>query len=270
MTRGSLAVLAVASLAGCFESHDPDARQITGADCIACHETDHQTAIATRPVHSQAGVGTTCGDCHGTVSWMPAIEGPHPDEIADPTVFRINAGSPHGGIQCLECHSLAALETGALSRDGANTDCNQCHRDTAYQRASHVGHARVAFDSQPSPLFPVTAYAYRDDVPNFCLSCHSLGTARKHDWRRFPAHHGASCTSCHIRNASPSRGEDYDGINTSCIERGCHSVSSIEQKDDHQDGNYRRAKDPITRPRPLTEYNFCRAGGCHPDGRKDD
>ena len=265
MTRLTFAAwsIACASLAACFESHD-GTRAITFDDCLVCHEAtwlDQKTQDA----HSAAAPGqtfpTTCGNCHATTSWQPALRGPHPapntftaiDSTTGAVVndtFLIQPSTPHATIRCLECHDLAIAEPEPTSR-GFNANCTQCHLDDTYQREVHGG--------EPG-------YAYQSDAAGFCRSCHPQGLAKKHPWDRFPQHHGATCRQCHVR----ARGPNADGVNTSCIE--CHEH---DHEDGHHDevGRYFTFKssppNETTRvpPRQLTSYNFCLA--CHPNGRKE-
>src|SRR4029079_14543825 len=81
------------------------------------------------PVHrdTPAVFSTTCTNCHQMVRWQPALESKHSD------VFVIAEG-PHA-TPCLGCHDLAS---GKTSKQGANTNCVQCHPNDAKQIDAHT------------------------------------------------------------------------------------------------------------------------------------
>lgn len=211
-------------LSACFEKHDAGVTPLRQGECYTCHVSEYEATTA--PVHA-GSYPTTCVDCHRTSGWQPALDGRHPDER-----FPRTNGHATG---CLECHDL---DLGASSVGGANTNCIRCHPNTATLARDHDG--ALGVDSQP--------YRYREDVPNFCLSCHPSGTALHHD-DFFPRNHGDAkgvCTNCHIRELGP------DNQNVTCKNAGCHTQPGIDR--DH-DGE--RDYDP----------NRCLV--CHPGGRKD-
>lgn len=261
MTRTPLA-LCLALLGACFEPHG-STQAVRSSDCVLCHRGDFEAT--TEPVHAAPSVGfpTTCADCHRSLGWQPALEGLHPapgtytgpDELGQIVnrTFLIDRGA-HAGIRCLTCHDLSVTPPAVppAQRRGATTSCIQCHPDDATQRSEHEG--AVSFLGGPY-------VEYRADIPNFCLTCHPTGEARHHPKNKFPLSggHNARCTSCHVRAMGPDTG----GQNTSCITSGCHSLSREDAE--HQQASYRTARS--SPPPPLTMSNFCRAGGCHPDGR---
>lgn len=237
-------------LASCLQSHDDKRVAVRETDCVTCHLVDYDGT--TQPPHGNVPGANgpvefpkTCGDCHRTTSWQPALNGLHPP----PPQFPIASG-PHDAIKCLACHDLDSL---APSAAGANTNCIQCHPDTADQRDSHTGVRGPAGQ----------AYAYAPAVANFCLTCHPNGLAKKHPDNEFPrtGPHAASCTSCHDRASGIP---DMDGMNTTCINGGCHSLA---KEDDHhrEEGGAR-----YTQLRgDGSNRHFCLDSRCHPDGRKE-
>jgi hypothetical protein len=226
-----LLVVAIAMLCACMQSHAPGVTALAAEDCYTCHKTDYEAA----PDH--VGKSTTCSNCHRTTAWIPALDGNHSD------TFVISSG-PHSNVRCLECH---IVDSGLPSKAGANTNCIQCHPNDSEQMQSHVG--------ATSPMG--AAYTYQGDVPNFCLSCHPTGLAG-HPRDRFPltGNHSVPCASCHLRSTGP----DTAGMNTSCIESGCHHTLSWSDNK-HEGGRYATVRGDAS------NKHFCLASGCHPDGR---
>jgi hypothetical protein len=219
-------------LVACVQSHDDKRVSVRGEDCVTCHRVDFDTTqapphAAVPSVTGAVAFPTTCADCHRTSSWQPALGGLHP--------------SPHN------------LELGSTSVAGANTNCVQCHPDDTEQRDSHKGVRGPTGQ----------AYAYAPAVQNFCLSCHPQGLAKKHPDTEFPrtGPHATPCDSCHDRASGLP---DMDGLNTTCINSGCHTLSK-------EDSNHRDEGTRYTQARgDGSNRHFCLASGCHPDGRKND
>jgi hypothetical protein len=264
MTRLPIAPWLV-SLCACFESHG-QTREIRSEDCVLCHRADFDAT--SMPIHSAPDVDfpTTCASCHRSIDWRPALEGRHPapgtytgldpmGQVQNQT-FLIDRG-PHASVRCLTCHDLDVdlPDVPVAQRRGFNTDCLQCHPNDAYQQDAHAGVVSAIGG-------PYTTY--RADVGNFCLACHPAGDALNHPRDRFPltGGHDGRCTSCHVRAMGPDKG----GQNTTCLASGCHSLGRTDAEHEERSyATYRSAPPP-----PLTTSNFCRAGGCHPDGRNHD
>lgn len=219
MTRCTVVIACM--LAACFQPHPADQRQLAGEDCYGCHATDY--AATTAPVHREtpAVFSTACTSCHVQVSWQPALEGKHGD------VFVIAEG-PHAPTACLGCHDLAA---GKPSKQGANTNCLQCHPNDAKQIDNHT-------DIEAAIGRP---YAYLASVPNFCLDCHPAGTADVHPEKRFALtkDHAVPCADCHDRAV----GKDKAGANVTCVESRCHhTLRATDGTEGHEDGDYQKAR----------------------------
>lgn len=232
-SRAAWPVALVATLggAGCLESHggatagDP----IDDRNCVGCHQADYDRT--TQPPHA-GQMPTTCGDCHGTRAWRPALGGGHPEAR-----FPIAAGA-HQGVDCQACHQADL----GPSTAGANTDCITCHV-RAESDPRHVG---------------VSGYGFQPAMPHFCLTCHPAGTAEgaSHPEARFPIASGAHrmpCADCHVAALGPPTG----GQNTSCT--GCHSGQHAQARAnaDHREvSGYAWSS---------TNQHFCLE--CHPRGR---
>jgi hypothetical protein len=237
MRRGLVLVL----LVSCMQSRDNPAVEVRGEDCSTCHVDDFDST--TLPPHRTEQFPTTCGDCHRTNDWQPALEGLHPLEPKFPL------GVPHDNIKCFGCHDLDLATT---SKAGANTNCVQCHPDSNDMRGGHAG----AKSAQG------VAYAYTPAVANFCFSCHPTGRLAPHPDQAFPrtGPHDSYCVTCHDRTL----GSDVDGMNTTCLNSGCHSLAKADGDHREEDtADYMKARGNGS------NRHFCLESGCHPDGRKE-
>jgi hypothetical protein len=142
----ALALVAFLALAGCMRDHPPGVVQTGDNGCLTCHLHDYQAT--TMPVHA-GEFPRTCGDCHRTVGWQPALEGLH--------AGRFPRGGAHADVACLDCHDPDR----GPSAGGANTICALCHT-----------HRRSEADGQHDD---VAGYAWLPDDPSFCLRCHPTG-----------------------------------------------------------------------------------------------
>lgn len=234
------------AMVSCAQPRDGSRVAVHGDDCLACHVTDYDAT--TMPPHravSAAGdplqFPTTCSDCHSTTAWQPAIGGMHPPAPRFPI-----AGGPHDAIGCLTCHDLGIA---ASSVAGANTNCVQCHPDSAALRDGHTGVRGPAGQG----------YVYTPAVANFCLTCHPTGQANKHPDDRFPRRppHDAACTSCHDR---ASGAPDAGGMNTTCLNTGCHALAKEDAEHREEEPRYSELRGDGS------NRHFCL--GCHPSGRQ--
>jgi hypothetical protein len=140
--------------APCVSCH-PGTRDYTDAKtaCSDCHAADEAASVY--PGHH--AFPKTCADCHRTTSFRPALAPEHPEYK-----FSLKEGNhAAAGVSCLSCHRLDNGE----SKNGANTDCVDCHLG---------GHQRDRMDVIPghagNPSYPTESAK-----PNFCLQCHPRG-----------------------------------------------------------------------------------------------
>lgn len=266
-------------LASCFESHDPNQRKLTSDDCYACHEATFGQPDVQKTHAAFAAPGgtppTTCGDCHETTAWKPALGGAHPvpltytwtdplDNSVDNDTFLIadfqTKVSPHKGIKCLACHDLSLQAKADPPERGYNANCTQCHPNDSRIQDAHVSAVRT---------YPGVTYAYteyKNDDPTFCRACHPEGLAVHHPVDKFRLPHGeggSGCYDCHRDRTRPST----DGLNTDCVT--CHGF----EQGHHDPGNVQcyskyRSTPPLDTlhvpSRQLTSVNFCLA--CHSNG----
>jgi hypothetical protein len=252
-------LLVLVVLSACFESHEAGRQQLTDSDCIACHEQTLAEPGAQKAHGSFAADGmppATCGDCHETSGWRPALGGMHPKpftytytetgtgQVKNDTFLL--ASSPHDGIKCRSCHDLSLLATSDPPARGFNANCTQCHPNDSRIQIAHVSAVR----SFPGVVLTYTGYKTED--PTFCRSCHPQGLAMGHGpTNPFRLPHGrAACATCH--DEASGRG-DAGGANVRCASQ-CHNGSGPGD---------RHCNDPGHKPN-------CLNSGCHPDGRKHD
>jgi hypothetical protein len=220
MTRLA-AVIACLGLAACFQAHPSGQQELAGRECYTCHVNEYETTSA--PVHRDTPqvYSTTCQTCHRMTAWQPALEGAHSE------MFVIAQG-PHANIACLGCHDLASAMPSKL---GANTNCIQCHPDSAPLTAGHAG----------VTLFAGSPYKYESSVPNFCLQCHPAGLQELHPDQLFArkVNHAVVCAACHDRTAGP----DTKGANVTCVDAACHhTLKRTDGTEGHEDGDYKRSR----------------------------
>ena len=151
------------ALIDCVACHRRGERTWTAVptDCYACHADDYHDP-ATHPDHDgdpadplRAVLPRTCGGCHRTSGWKPALFDPTqlPDTMAaarHDRWFVVSTGA-HAGADCATCHT----DRLRLRR----VRCDGCHR--AEELAPR--HARAAIV---------------DGRATSCLRCHPRGRAR--------------------------------------------------------------------------------------------
>jgi hypothetical protein len=220
------AALVLLLAAACERQHAAGSVEVRGGDCVTCHLSAYQTANPPHP----GNFPQTCGDCHTTAGWIPALQGGHPEDR-----FPIAQGA-HQGIACGNCHDSSK----GTSVGGANTNCIACHTQTESD-PRHSG---------------VSDYSFNGAMPHFCLSCHPSGQAESHPEAAFPiasgAHQPFACNDCHIASMGPNAG----GANTSCI--GCHTGAHTQSLMDPRHREASRYNWDATMP------HFCLT--CHPTG----
>ncbi|TNE62313.1 MAG: hypothetical protein EP344_05020, partial [Bacteroidetes bacterium] len=171
----------------CTECHTSGTFSNTPTDCIACHQSDYESALS--PNHLAANFSTNCTDCHTTdPDWMPAIFQQH-----DPEYFPIYSGGHQGEwTACIDCHLNPA--------DFSEFTCIACHTNPETDD-EHDG---------------VGGYIYEDHA---CLACHPTGDADlvfDHNNTNFPLtgqHLTVQCIDCHTAG--------YAGTPTDCA--ACHT-----------------------------------------------
>jgi hypothetical protein len=149
--RTVMLVALLVALAACAQDHAPGVIEVQGDEaCVACHLADYEQT--TDPVHAGTKP-TTCGDCHSTSSWTPALDGDHPE-----SAFPIDSG-PHERIACLDCH----VPDLGPSTDGVNVSCIGCHTGE---------HSRAEMDDKHDEE---PRYQWDEARPAFCRDCHPRG-----------------------------------------------------------------------------------------------
>jgi hypothetical protein len=137
---GRPAIAVLFFVAACTSQHDPNAIEVAAEDCYACHVADYEGA--TMPPHV-GNKPTTCGDCHGTESWTPALDGDHPEDA----------------FTCLDCHDPDLGPT----TGGMDVSCIGCHTGE---------HDRAEMDDKHQEE---SRYMWDDSRPAFCRDCHPRG-----------------------------------------------------------------------------------------------
>ncbi|MGE4082478.1 MAG: hypothetical protein AB7H93_05715 [Vicinamibacterales bacterium] len=192
-TNGTFNHTSVYPLAGqhaavqCAVCHTNGVFRGTARDCVGCHRTDYERTTA--PNHAQAGIPTTCENCHRSSdpSWRSG-------SFNHNQVFGLVGR--HASAACTSCHVNGVFR-------GTARDCAGCHR-SQYERTTAPNHAQAGFSTQ-------------------CESCHRAGdnawTGVSFNHNQFFAlqgvHASQSCATCH-------RGGTYKGTPRTCV--GCHQA----------------------------------------------
>jgi hypothetical protein len=202
--------------ASCLRCHlgDPPVYAGTATNCVGCHQGDYNHS----PFPGHETFPTTCADCHGNQSWVPAsFDHAWPLQGA------------HAQASCQSCHF-----GNPPVYDGTPTTCVGCHQDD-YDRSPFPGH---------------------DTFPTTCASCHTNqawkpATGGAHPENAFPIQSGAhsryrnDCVSCH----NSALGSPIDGANADCV--GCHDG---EHRRTEMDAKHRKV---ANYPGGAAPPNFC-------------
>lgn len=178
----------------------------TPSDCVGCHLGDYQAT--TDPNHQQAGIGTTCENCHGTSTWEGAV-------VEHPFLL---TGS-HRALDCEDCHIGGVFA-------GTSTDCVGCHR-ADYNATTNPQHAQAGIGTN-------------------CEDCHGTstweGAVLDHPFALIGTHKTLDCEDCHINgvfagtptdcvgchlddyNATTDPNHQQAGFGTQCDD--CHGNST--------------------------------------------
>lgn len=161
--------------------------------CLDCHEdmlislTDSPHEISKSPDNTNA-MNVTCNDCHD--GWKEHIEDPTRDNITRPSELTQMAQGEVCGRCHLTAHQSAMVTTDPHSR--TDLSCSSCH--------SIHGN--------------MNEYLVRENLDNFCFSCHSSVAM---EFKRRSAHPvepgNIRCVDCHdlssIKNAEFEIGFDW-------------------------------------------------------------
>ena len=258
----------------------------TPTDCVGCHLATYNGT--NNPNHRQAGIGTTCENCHGTSAWEGAV-------VNHPFVL---TGS-HRALDCEDCHS-----NGVFS--GTPTDCVGCHRDN-YNATSDPNHSKAGFGTScedchgttmwegatvnHNAFFPLTGSHKPLDcedchvngifagTPTDCWSCHQANYNQTVDPDHAAAGFPRDCELCH--NTTSWFGAQFDHIQYFPIYSGRHRQGSVwdECSDCHSNSSNFKVFDCLAcHPRAEMEDEHDEVPGfsyqsqacldCHPTGQE--
>jgi len=205
----------------CHKNQKPSEFASTPSDCGTCHGPSFEQAR--NPNHVLAGFARRCEDCHGVASsnW-------HQTTFRHPASYPLRGA--HATARCAACHATAfkgtARECFACHkadyestrqpdhlRAGLPTQCETCHRVSAWRPATFQDHSRTRFPltgaHQRAQCASCHAGGRYTGTPTDCLGCH------EDDFRRptNPNHAGfpTGCLACHSTAAwRPATGVDHD------------------------------------------------------------
>ncbi len=227
----------------CIECHTANTFAGTSSLCNSCHAVHYNATQS--PNHLEAGIATTCGDCHTTTAWQPAS--------FDHQTTDYPLTGRHSTAKCIQCHDNNLYA-------GAPTVCLSCHQE-AYNQSENPSHKTLGY-------------------PTACDQCHSTAGWRPssfdHQTTSFPltgVHSTTSCVLCHVNGqfagtttqCSGCHQSDYNnsanpphlsqGYPTTC--NTCHSTSGWRPSTfDHQNTDF-----PLTGLHTTTTCLQCHVGG---------
>lgn len=194
----------------CVACHRNNTYRGTARECVGCHRADYDRT--TTPNHAQAGIPTTCENCHrpSDTSWRNG-------SFNHNQVF--NLVGRHATAQCASCHVNGVYR-------GTARDCVGCHR-TQYDRTTTPNHAQAGFSTQCDSCHRATDTAWTGVSFNHnqffqlqgrhastaCATCHRNGV-----YRGTPR----TCVGCHQANYNATRSPNHaqSGFPTTC--ESCH------------------------------------------------
>ena len=236
----------------------------TPSECVGCHLADYQGTQD--PNHQQAGIPTTCENCHGTSMWEGAVLD-HPFPITgshqaldceDCHVNNVFVGTP---TECVGCHlaDYNGTTDPNHAQAGFSTDCEQCHTTAGWEGAqinhnlfwpltgAHASldceecHANGIYSGTPTDCVACHRADYdattdpnhaQAGFPTDCEQCHTTssweGAEIDHNafWPLTGAHRNLDCEECHVNGI-------FEGTPTDC--NACHSDDYEATVDpDHQ------------------------------------
>jgi hypothetical protein len=128
---------------------------VASGRCATCHLTEY--LAVKRPMHLDAKP-TTCGVCHASTSWHPAIlnhswslTGAHQKancfacHVGNPSVFQGTRAD------CVDCHRKDYDGSRFLGHDRFPLTCGECHSTTAWKPTLSEPPAAPAAPSAPLP-----------------------------------------------------------------------------------------------------------------------
>lgn len=119
---------------GCHPNAGLHQYRQTPNQCFFCHQAERERALATVPGHTPI---TECEPCHQPTTWAATGTFVHPD-------FPIRAGTHHGGVECLECHTDNTYQQYNCTITCHFSGCSEFRGNEAHQSVSCPDEAEVA------------------------------------------------------------------------------------------------------------------------------
>ncbi len=177
-------------------------------ECIACHATTYENT--TDPDHQGYRFSTSCGECHGTGTWLSTtwdhgaasgfiLSGAH--RAADCSACHGTTPELSPPVECFDCHE--SNYDGTTDPDhaaaGIPTDCAACHTDQAWSPAvfDHDATNFPLAGAHGSLECAACHAAGYQGTPTDCFACHESNYSGTTDPNHAAAGFGTDCTACH-------------------------------------------------------------------------
>jgi len=202
----------------CTDCHVNNNYNLTGTECVTCHQTDYNNAKT--PVdHVTANFPTTCANCHDTSAWTNgkfdhastgwALTNSHmvpPRTCAD---CHTNGNYNLSSTTCITCHQADYNNAKTpVDHVSANfpTTCEGCH-DTIHWTDGVFDHASTGWALTGLHTVP----------PRACSDCHTNGNYHLT---------ATTCVTCHQTNYNNTTNPNHaqQGIPTTC--EVCHTTGA--------------------------------------------
>jgi hypothetical protein len=187
----------------CMDCHTDGKFQKLPSDCISCHANDYNST--TNPNHQQAGISTTCADCHTTnPGWKPAsfanhnnyypLTGAHA-KIANDCNTCHKGNYSNTPNTCYDCHKADydGTKNPAHSTAQFPKECENCHTTIAWEPSTF---------NHDSRYFPIYSGKHKGKW-TLCSECHTSPT----NYTLF------SCINCHEHSNKTSVDGEHKGVN---------------------------------------------------------
>jgi hypothetical protein len=264
----------------CYECHN-ETFSNTPNTCFGCHVNEYNESL--EPNHVEAQIETECLNCHGEVTWKPAmfdhdeifvLAGAH-TVISSACILCHQTGYVNTLNTCYGCHEADFTEALVPNHVTAQfeTECTDCHNEIAWI-PSTFDHNQIFALAGAHALISGSCLECHEagyqNTPNTCFGCHESDFNEAGDPNHVTSQFETECTVCHSEtawspalfnhnNIYPLTGA-HAGIANNCNE--CHANGYVNTPNtcyECHTQDYNNTNDP---PHVATQFNTdCEA--CH-------
>jgi hypothetical protein len=202
----------------CEECHANAIFKGTSRECSACHGLGASVRATTKPANHILST-ESCGSCHATVAWIPAVNFDHAQTHGSCSTCHNNVQAQGKGprhistnLECEVCHSTLTWAGAVFNHEGVTGGCAQCHNGVTAtgMPSTHIPTGGAPCESCHSPTnfttFAGTAMNHSAVAGMPCANCHEAGKTflGVTIMTRPPPPHPATgdCSLCHASTSS--------------------------------------------------------------------